>query len=68
MGTLVHMKPFAHDVYREGYLEDEDFKKMFQYLHIQIHAHDGDKTIDYHLQDGLLYKLDNLGVPNVECN
>jgi len=29
-------------------------------------VHDGDNTIDYHLQDGLLYKLDKLCVPKGE--
>lgn len=28
--------------------------------------HDGDNIIDYHIQDGLLYMLDNLCVPKGE--
>ena len=29
----------------------------------QSHVHDDDNTIDYHLHDGLLYRLDKLCVP-----
>ena len=32
----------------------------------QSHVHDGDNTVDYHLQDGLLYMLDKLCVPKGE--
>jgi hypothetical protein len=28
LGTLMHMRPFTHDVYREAYIEDEDFKEV----------------------------------------
>ena len=28
--------------------------------------HDGNETVDYHLQDGLLYSLDKLCVPKGE--
>ena len=27
--NLMHMEPFTHDVYREAYLEDEEFKEVF---------------------------------------
>jgi hypothetical protein len=30
LGTLMHMDPFTHDAYREAYIEDEDFKEVFQ--------------------------------------
>jgi len=63
-GTLMHIEPFTHDAYKEAYSEDEEFK--VQQLHSQIHVHDGDITIDYHLQDGLLYRLDMLCVPKGE--
>jgi hypothetical protein len=37
LGTLMHMVPFTHDSYREGYKEDEDFKEVFQYLEEKNH-------------------------------
>lgn len=39
---------------------------MYQQLQSQSHVHDGDNTVDYHLQDGLLYRLDKLCVPKGE--
>ena len=30
LGTLMHMEPFTHDAYIEVYIEDEDFKEVFQ--------------------------------------
>jgi len=30
LGALMHMDPFTHDAYREAYLEDEDFKEVYQ--------------------------------------
>jgi len=35
-------------------------------LQSQSHVHDGDNTVDYHLQDGLLYRLDKICVPKGE--
>ena len=35
---------------------------MYQQLQCQLHVHDGDNTVDYHLQDGLIYRLDKLCV------
>jgi len=32
LGTLMHMEPFTHDAYIEAYLEDEDFKEVYQQL------------------------------------
>jgi hypothetical protein len=37
LGTLMHMDPFTHDAYKEAYIEDEEFKEVFQQLHGQIH-------------------------------
>ena len=39
---------------------------MFHRLHNRIHVHGGNDTIDYHLQDELLYVLDKLCVPKGE--
>ena len=46
LGTLMHMDPFTRDTYRETYLEDEDFKEVYQQLQSQSHVHDGDNTVD----------------------
>ena len=62
----MHMESFTHGAYREAYSEDEDFKEGNQQLQSQSHVHDVDRTIDYHLQDGLLYRLDKLCVPKVD--
>jgi len=66
LGNLMYMEPFTHDAYIEAYSEDEDFKEVYQQLQIHIHVHDGENTIDYHLQDGLLYRMDKLCVPKGE--
>jgi len=66
LGTLMHMEPFIHDAYREAYLEDEDFKEVYQQLQSQSHVHNDDNTIDDYLQDGLLYRLDKLCAPKGE--
>jgi len=34
LGTLMHMDPFTRDAYREAYLEDDDFKEVYQQLWI----------------------------------
>jgi hypothetical protein len=60
---LIHMEPFTHDAYKEAYIEDEDFKEVFQQLQGQIHIEEGDNKVDYNLQNGLLYKLDKFCVP-----
>ena len=58
----MHMDPFAHYAYREAYLEDEDFKEVYQQLQNQSHVHDGDNIVDYHVQDYLLYRMDKVCV------
>lgn len=40
--------------------------EVFQQFKSQSHVHDCNNTIYYHLQDGLLYKLDKLCVPKDE--
>jgi hypothetical protein len=37
------MDPFTHDAYKEAYIEDEEFKKVFQQLQGQIHIEEGDR-------------------------
>ena len=59
----MHMKPFIHGAYREAYLEDEDFKEVYQQLQSQSYVHDDNSTIVYHIQDGLPYMMDKLCVP-----
>jgi len=36
LGTLTHMDPFTHDAYREEYLEDEDFKEVYQSCRVKV--------------------------------
>jgi hypothetical protein len=45
LGTLMHVDPFTHDAYREVYIEDEDFKKVFQHLQDQTHVEEGDDKV-----------------------
>jgi hypothetical protein len=37
-GTRMHIEPLTHDAYKEEYIEDEDFKKVFLYLQGQVHV------------------------------
>jgi len=30
LGTHMNMEPITHDAYRQAYLEDEDFKEVYQ--------------------------------------
>jgi hypothetical protein len=60
LGTLMHMESFTHYAYREEYIEDEDFKDLFQQLQGKINMEEGDIKVDYHFQNDLLYKLDKL--------
>jgi hypothetical protein len=34
LGTLMHMDPFTHDAYKHAYIENEDFKEVFQQLQV----------------------------------
>ena len=38
LGTLMHMEPFTHDACKEEYIEDGEFKEVFQQLQIQFHV------------------------------
>ena len=62
LGTHMHIEPFTHDAYKEEYIEYEDFKEVFQQIQVQFHVEEGDNKVDYHLHDGLLYKLDKLHI------
>ena len=57
------MEPFTHESYIEAYTKEVDFKEVYQQIRSQIDMDDGDNTIDYHLQNELLYRLDKLCVP-----
>jgi hypothetical protein len=37
----MHMDPFTHDAYKEIYMEDGEFKEVFQQLQGQIHVEEG---------------------------
>ena len=60
------MDRFIHKTYREEYLKDDDFKDVFQQLQIQSQVHDHDNTIDYHLRDTLLQRMEKLRFPKGE--
>lgn len=60
------MEAFIQDACKYSYTVDDEFKEVFQQLQIQCHVHDGDNTIDYNLQNELLYRLDKLCV--VKCD
>ena len=60
LGNFMQMESFTHDAYKEAYLEDQDFREVFQQMKSQIHLHNGDITTEQHIQDGLVYKLDKL--------
>jgi hypothetical protein len=62
LGTQMYMDCFTHDAYKEVYIEDADFKEVFQQLEGQINIEEGDKKDGYHFQNGLLYNLDKLCV------
>ena len=49
LGTLMHIEPFIHGVCKGAYLEDGDFKEMFQQRQSHSHVYDGDNIVDYHL-------------------
>jgi len=63
---LMHMEQFTHDTYKETYLEDEDFKEVYQQLYSQSHVHDDNRTIHYHLEERLVYRLDELYAPKIK--
>ena len=52
LGTLIYMEHFTHDVDQEEYIEDEDFKEVFQLLQGQFHVEEGDIKTSYILHDG----------------
>jgi hypothetical protein len=64
--TMMHMESLTHDAYKEAYTKYEDFKEVFQHLQGQIHIEEVDGNVDYHFQNGLLYKLEQLHVPKCE--
>jgi hypothetical protein len=47
-------------------IEHEDFEVMFQKLQGKIHVEEGDSKNDYHIHNGLIYKLDKLCNPKGE--
>ena len=58
----MHMYPFTYDVYKEEYKEPRYLKEVFLQVEGQIHVEGGANKGDYHLQDGILYKLDKICV------
>lgn len=63
----MHMNPFTLDSYIEEYIEDEDFKEVFQQLHGQFYVEESDNKADYHLWYGLVYNIHKVYTPKFEC-
>ena len=38
LGILMNMEVFTHDEYKDKYIEDVDFTKVFQYIQYQLHV------------------------------
>lgn len=63
VGVIIQLAPFTHEVSGDKYVNDVDFGDAYQQLK--------NKTIvaleenEYHLQDGLLYKLGKLRITQV---
>jgi len=66
LGNLTHLGPFTHDAYIDAYIEDGKFKEVFQKFQSQTFVDNRDNIVDYHLQNGLLYKLHKIFVPKGE--
>ena len=61
----MHTYSFTHDAYKEEYSKDEEFKVVLNSCKGKV-VHDSDNTVDYRLQDRLLYRMDKLCVPKCE--
>jgi hypothetical protein len=42
----MHMEHFTHEAYIKAYIEDEDFKEVFQQIYGQIHIEEGDDNVN----------------------
>ena len=54
------MDPFTQKAYKEGYVEDEEFEGLYQWLQGNLKLVDKDSKVYYHLQDELAYKMGKL--------
>jgi hypothetical protein len=58
---IMQLEPFTHELLSEYYEGDEDFRGVYKQLKERlVIVMEGN---EYHLQDGLLYKLDKLCIP-----
>jgi hypothetical protein len=61
IGMIMQLEPFTHEILSEDYEGDEDFKEVYKKLKERIVVvMEGN---EYHIQDGLLYKLGKLCIP-----
>jgi hypothetical protein len=61
IGMIMQLEPFTHEILSEYYEGDEDFRKVYKQLKERIVVFmEGN---EYHIQDGLLYKLGKLCIP-----
>jgi hypothetical protein len=56
LGILMHTYYFTHDTSKEEYIKDEEFNEAFHQLQDQVCVDKGGRKVEYHLQDGFLYK------------
>jgi hypothetical protein len=61
IGMIMQLEPFTHELLSEYYEGDEYFIGFYKYLKERLVVFMEGK--EYHLQDGLLYKLDKLCIP-----
>jgi hypothetical protein len=61
VGVIMQLEPFTHDLLSEDYEGDEYFRGVYKQLKERsVTSMEGN---EYHLQDGMLYKLDKLCIP-----
>jgi len=55
-------EPVTYEAYQEDYAKDEDFRVVYKKQQCQHEQANLDNKFDYHLLDGVIYKMVNLCV------
>jgi len=58
--TVLQLEPFTHKDYKELYVEDAEFKDVYQECE---QGGTSEFSSDFHLQNGLLYRMGRLCIP-----